>query len=126
MAEVGRPTKYHPGLIAEAEAYIKDCPNTFPSLVGFAMVCGIPSKRLQVYKALVVAEVSSEAYPRLAEFQVILDRLHDKQCLDLLDKGATREIDAGIAKLVLGKHGYHNTTDITSNGESIKPTISIG
>ena len=122
----GAPTKYKPEMIGQCQEYIANCPNVFPSIKGFGLYIGIPSKRIQAWKALDSNDLDPIKWPRFADFQDILDQMQDTQCVVVLDKGSKREMSEGIAKLVLGKHGYHNTTDITSNGESIMPSISIG
>ena len=51
-----------------------------------------------------------------------MSETNQNQELTLLNGSLTSGLNANIAKLVLGKHGYSDKqeTDITSKGESIK------
>ena len=122
----GRPTIYKPELIQALREYMDKCPDTVPSLQGFAIDNKIGESTLNAWKARDSKELDQKQYPRFAEFQEMLGELMSFQARTMLNKGASREIDSGIAKLVLAKHGYRSSTDITSGGKEIKPTINIG
>lgn len=126
----GRPTKYKPDMINKATEYIKECPDIVPSLVGLAMELEIGERTLMSWKALDASELDTEKYPKFAEFQQMLGRLHDFQKRTALNSGADGSWNSTIAKLVLGKHGYadkHETKiDATETLKSVLDVINGG
>ena len=120
----GRPQKWTPDNIAKLQAYIDKCPDIVPSLAGFSIAAKINRNTLD--KWCYNTDLELDNYDGLAEFRRMLGDLNSLQEVTMLNSGASRAIDSGIAKLVLSKHGYRTSTDVTTNGESIKPSISIG
>lgn len=62
-----------------------------------------------------------------APFLHILDMILAKQAQLSLNSGLTGDFNSSIAKLILGKHGYHDKQDVEQSGElkitEIKRTI---
>ena len=116
----GRPTIYTPDLIEETLVYLRDCPDTVPSLAGLALCIGVRKKRLENWKSLDVENLDPEKYPRFEEFRGLLDARNELQERQALNQGATGEWNSSIAKLVLSKHGYHDKQEHTLElGKSI-------
>ena len=55
------------------------------------------------------------------EFKDILGQINNDQELVTFNKSLTGEYNATIAKLLLGKHGYHDKADNTVSGPNGKP-----
>jgi hypothetical protein len=51
------------------------------------------------------------------EFSDVLDELNQKQQEKLIDHGLAGNYNANIAKLVLGKHGYHDKSETEHSGQ---------
>jgi hypothetical protein len=106
---VGRPTDYTPELLAKARGYLATCVDDFadidrkkvklPSIEGLAVY--LDCNRSSVYKW-------KEEHP---EFSDILDKILAEQAERLLNNGLGGVYNANIAKLALGKHGYHDKLD---------------
>jgi len=121
----GRPTKYKPEMIGQAKAYIKNCPDFVPSLVGLAMELEIGESTLTAWKALDADSLDVEKYPDFANFQGMLERLHNFQKRSALNGGANGKWNSTIAKLILADHGMYDKYDHTTKGEKITPTIMV-
>ncbi len=116
----GRPTDYKgEETIKKALEYLDSCIDTIDekgrlqvNLVkaeGLAMALDVTRKTLYEW---------SNIYP---EFSDILDKVNKKQANTVINKALSGEYNANIAKLLLGKHGYHDKidTDLTTKGKEI-------
>lgn len=106
----GRPTKYTPELIKKAINYRDNwraLGRQIPSNAGLA----------------VYLEVSRECLYEWArdenkkDFSDILNAIQAKQEEVLMDKGLSGDFNSAIAKLALGKHGYHDKQDVKHDGD---------
>lgn len=116
--KVGRPSKYTPELLEKAREYIQNHTNygdVVPSHAGLATEIGITRGTLYDW--------SND--PNKREFSDILDECNRKQERMLLSGALTNDLNANIAKLMLGKHGYSEKqqTDHTSSDGSMTPTV---
>ena len=109
----GRPIEYDPiRTIERAQAYL-DNPisvsgkTTFPSLEGLAVFLKIG--RSTVYEW-------AKSYP---EFSDITEAILVRQAAMLQENGLDKSWDSGVTRLILGKHGYKDQTDITTNNKEI-------
>jgi hypothetical protein len=131
MAEVGRPSLYSAKILKQAEAYLANCVDKFDEVVKNTnvegdpisyrrrLVVNLPSVAgLAVYLKIARSTIYkwAEAHP---EFSDILERILAEQEKRLIENGLSGDYAATIAKLALGKHGYKDTSDITSNNEPI-------
>lgn len=110
---VGRPTKYCDEIVQKARDYItnyKDHEHAMPSIVGMAIVLNISKSTLYDW-----ADQEGNA------FSDILDECMDNQELTLFNNALTNQFNASIAKLALGKHGYHDKADNTIAGPGGTP-----
>lgn len=106
---MARPTKYTPELIKESERYLKEYEeegDQIPSVSGLAVLLGVRRETLHEW-----ARDEGKA-----KFSNILGAILAKQENVLINKGLNGEFNSNIAKLVLGKHGYHDKTDNTHSG----------
>jgi len=113
----GRPTDYNEEVLATAQAYLTDYENhghAIPSVAGLAKV--LKKSRDTLY--------DWAKHKDKVEFSDILRQIVSDQELVLLNKGLTGAFNAQITKLVLGKHGYTDKQDLTSDGKSIGFTIT--
>jgi len=114
---MARPTKYTPELVKECERYLKEWEaegDQIPSVSGLAVLLGVRRETLHEW-----AREESKA-----KFSNILGAILAKQENVLINKGLNGEFNSNIAKLVLGKHGYHDKTDNTHSGPDGGPIVS--
>lgn len=110
---VGRPTKRSAEMRDLAEHYLdnfdqEEYGDAVPSAAALSLVLGISRSTLYEW-----ADVDSE-------FRDILARINAKQERVCINKSLTGDYNATIAKLLLGKHGYHDKVDSNQN-VTIKP-----
>lgn len=106
----GRPTKYSAEMIEKAQNYFENFEaegDQIPSNAGLALCIGLSRQTIQVWGK----EEGKE------EFSYILDQIQAKQENLLINKGLTGDFNSNIAKLILGKHGYHAKQDHELSGE---------
>lgn len=110
---MARPSEYTPEIAEQAWAYLQTYASvhkhSIPSVVGLAVVLNRAESTLYNWDC--------EEKP---EFLGILAAIKEKQQLVLLNSGLDGTFSAPITKLVLGKHGYHDTqkVDATVNDYS--------
>lgn len=107
--KTGRPSTCTAEVISKAQQYVdggweKDANHNFPSAVGLA-------KYLKVNRRILYSWGEKNEI-----FQHILDDLQNEQEFVLLDKALVGDYNTTIAKLVLGKHGYHEKTESEHSG----------
>ena len=105
----GRPTKYSNDTLVLARDYLKNYEthgDQIPSIAGLAVILGIRRETLHAW----AKEEGKEA------FSNILGAILAKQENVLINKGLTGDFNSAIAKLALGKHGYHEKVDSTLSG----------
>jgi hypothetical protein len=104
----GRPTEYTKEIAQQAwdylETYASAHKHSIPSIVGLAVVL----KRAEA----TLYNWDNEEHP---EFLGILAAIKEKQQLVLLNSGLDGSFSAPITKLVLGKHGYHDSQKLEAN-----------
>jgi len=102
----GRPTKYNSEIVKKAldylETYQTKYKDEIPSIIGLALVLDISDETLQSWRK----------DKTKVEFSGILEAIARKQHQILIAKGLNGEFNPSIAKLVLGKHGYHDRQEI--------------
>jgi len=105
----GSPTKYCDEIVQKARDYITDYAShdhIIPSVVGMAIVLKISKSTLYDW-----ADQEGNA------FSDILEECMDHQEIKLFNGGLSGDFNAAIAKLALGKHGYHDKQDNTLSGK---------
>ena len=110
----GRPTSYSEELEQQARDYIttyEEHGHAMPSVVGLCQV--IKRSRATIYRW--EGEEDKQA------FKDILEELQEAQQLVLFNRSLTGDYNAAIAKLALGKHGYHDKADTTVSGPNGAP-----
>jgi len=121
MADTGRPTKYTPELLEKAKEYLvnhADYGDVVPSHAGLAIEIGITRTTLYDW--------SHDEGKKL--FSDILDECNQKQERMLLSGALGNTMNANIAKLMLGKHGYSEKqqTELTgANGGPLEATWTV-
>jgi hypothetical protein len=113
----GRPSKYCDALISKSRDYLanyESYEDMIPSIAGLAVVLSVRRETLHVW----AKETGKE------EFSNILGEILSKQEKVLVNKGLTGDFNSTIAKLVLGKHGYHDRQDNTLTGADGGPLES--
>lgn len=104
----GRPTDYSEALLKKAREYVEGDYDTIyshaiPSHLGLCEALSIAKSTLYKW----AGEQGKEA------FSDILQKCNAKQHNILISKGLTGDFNSAIAKLVLGKHGYHERVEQT-------------
>lgn len=104
-AKIGRPTDYDDKTISKVEAYLSECPDELPSVVGLAIYLKTTTKTIYNWSNVEGREA----------FLHTLEKVQDAQHNIALNKGLTGDFNATITKLVLANHGYHDKleSDIT-------------
>ena len=100
---IGRPTSLTEDIKNKAWAYVDgfaDHGHAVPSVVGLCKV--INRARSSVYLWAKDAD---------SGFSDILEAINENQELETFNKALKGEYNATIAKLLLGKHGYHDKQD---------------
>jgi hypothetical protein len=131
---MARPTDYKgKKTIDKAEKYIKSCVDKFEKITESkndktGRERYIQKLKIKLPKAEGLAlylSVSRDTLYEWAkkhpEFSDILERVNQIQADRVIDEALAGNYNSLIAKLLLGKHGYHEKTDtdITSKGESL-------
>lgn len=101
----GRPTTYSAEVAEQAWRYLEtfqDHGHAVPSVVGLCQVIKRPKSTVYDWAA-----------DPEKEFSDILSAINELQELVTFNKSLTGEYNATIAKLLLGKHGYHDKQDNT-------------
>ena len=112
-----RPTEYTPEIVTQCYKYLDSYEaigDAIPSIAGLSVYIG--KARSTIYDW---AKQEDKA-----EFSDILEKILSTQESVLLSKGLKGEFNSTITKLALGKHGYKETQDITSNDETVGFVIS--
>ena len=112
----GRPTKYNELTMEVAENYLRNYESfddLIPSHIGLALVLGISTDTLYRWGN----------DPKKPEFSCILERILKKQHQILINKSLSGEFNSNIAKLVLGKHGYHDQSKVEQSVTIHEKTI---
>lgn len=107
----GRPSKYNEGILELSNEYLdnyQEHGDAIPSVVGLACALDVGRRTLYAW---------AEAHE---EFQHILEKINTRQEKVLVTNGLNGEFNSNITKLVLGKHGYHESKDITSGGKPLQ------
>ena len=113
MAKRGRPTKYSLETIEKAREYLDEWrkgnipDDVIPSIEGFSVYSEIPRRTIYDWKS------------QHKDFSHILENVLSIQANTTINKGLIGKFNSNIAKLLLGKHGYSDRTDITTKGEAL-------
>jgi len=102
----GRPSEYSQEIVDKAKHYIENYEefgDAVPSVVG--MCRAINRGKSTIY---------DWAKDDDKEFSDILAQINELQELVTFNKSLTGEYNATIAKLLLGKHGYHDKQDVNA------------
>ena len=114
----GRPTDYTPTLVKKARAYLASLPKdeVVHSIEGLADHLGI--SRSTIYEW-----VKNEDK---REFSDIVEKVMTLQGKSLINGSLANKLNAPISKLMLSKHGYRDSQDITSDGKAMPTPIYGG
>ena len=112
---MARPSKCTKEYILKAREYLtnwRDQGDAIPSAVGLAFYLDVAESTIY------------EHSKKNKEFSEIVRKLNGLQKRQLINGGLTNELNANIAKLILGKHGYHDKQD--QNVTQVdKPNVSV-
>jgi len=114
---MGRPTDYTQWAVDAAWAYVDgfaDHGHAVPSVVGLCKV--INRGKSTVY---------DWAKDDEKEFSDILSAIKENQELVTFNKALLGEYNASIAKLLLGKHGYHDKQELSGDANNPIAVTSI-
>ena len=112
----GRPSKYTSELLNKAESYLGDWRNhgdMIPSVEALSVFLNIA--RSTLYKW-------ADEKP---EFSDILEDINVAQVRELINNGLSGEFNSNITKLVLGKHGYKEKQDVTTDDNPISGLFQV-
>lgn len=112
----GRPSGYSSEMLTRIKQYLKDYEkegDAIPSIAGLAASLQVSRDTIYEWKK----------DKEKKEFSDILDDILSTQERVLINKGLTSEFNSNITKLALGKHGYTDKTDVTSDGKVLPTPI---
>ena len=112
----GRPTLYSDEIVQQAWDYVDnyaDHGHAVPSVVGLCKVLNRGKSTLYDWAQDPEKEISD-----------ILAAINENQELVTFNKALCGEYNASIAKLLLGKHGYHDKQDTNHGGQPDNPLIA--
>jgi hypothetical protein len=115
---MARPTKMTPDVIKTAWQYIDnyaEYEHAFPSAIGLSDILNV--RRSTLYEW---------GNKEDTEFPDILAKIQSRQELVLFQKSLSGEYNASIAKLALGKHGYHDRQVVESTNINVIKEIPGG
>lgn len=122
MADTGRPSKYTPDLLVKAREYLDNGYHqqgeVVPTQEGLALFLGIHRSTLHDWKT------QEDKQP----FSDILEECNQRQTILLMSGALTNDMNANIAKLMLGKQGYSEKqqTELTgANGGPIEAQWTV-
>ena len=104
----GRPTKYTETLVKKARAYVKgdwkreENGGVIPTIAGLSLYLGVARDTIH--------EWAND--PKKALFSDIINDLRSIQRQLLMSKGLSGDFNSGVARLILGHHGYREKQDI--------------
>lgn len=138
--KVGRPTKYSKGILKKSERYIKSCTDEFKRTIIEETIKNKGNKKVKTRKiqaiktrlvvklpkaeglALFLGVTRSTLYEWAKdheEFSDILEKINQIQADRVINEALAGNYNPLIAKLLLGKHGYKDRSDITSDDKPI-------
>lgn len=106
----GRPTKYSKEILQKAREYLeeyKTLDQVIPSEAGLALHLELARSTVQDWGK----------HEDKREFSGILKKIQAKQEVVLINSGLTGDFNSAIAKLALGKHGYHEKQETEHSGQ---------
>ena len=109
---MARPTKYTSEILDKARTYINTNQRAVPTHIGLAYLLEISNSTMYKW----AGEEGKE------EFSDILDRIMQLQYIELTDGSLKGDLNGGISKLMLTKHGLSDKIDNTSSDGSMSPT----
>jgi len=109
--------EYHKTRGDKSDSYDRIVKVKLPSIEGLAVFLDVNKTTIYEWES---------TYP---QFSNVIDKLRQKQASELINKGLSGDYNPTIAKVLLTKHGYKESTetDLTSKGEKIEfpTTINI-
>lgn len=111
--KTGRPTDYSEESLKIAKDYLERCIREKEVPVVASLAYELDVSRKTIYNW-------GDKNP---PFLHILDRLQALQESMLIKGGLSNDMNSNIVKLMLGKHGYKDSSDITTDGEKIGPVL---
>jgi hypothetical protein len=116
----GRPTYYSPEVVEQSIHYLEhfnEDPynDQIPSIVGLCKV--IKRSRSTIYRWIDDEDK--------IDFRDITESIQDYQEHRLLNGGLSGELNSAITKLILGKHGYSDKSEVAgAGGDPLIPKVS--
>lgn len=116
----GRPTDYTPEMLSKSTEYfdlwtshVRDNPDakSLPSIADLSLELGVARSSIYLW---------GEQHP---EFSDILEQILALQERQLTNKGLSGDYNPTITKLMLSKHGYRESSDVTTNGKDMPTPI---
>lgn len=106
---MARPTDYGPQIVEQAEAFVLQRleEKRLPTIEGLAVHLGVSRDTLYAWEG------------EHAEFSDMLEFLRATQGDELITNGLSGKYNASMSRLLLTKHGYRESSDITTNGQSL-------
>lgn len=109
---MARPTDYSEEILTKTQDYLENYEqhgDAIPSIAGLAI-------HLNLSRTTIYDWASQEDKK---EFSYILENILSQQEKTLISKGLKGEFNSSITKLALGKHGYTDKQDVTSDGKPL-------
>lgn len=134
---MARPTDYNKDIVKKVKQYLEDSVDD-----EIQQTIGMSAKGTELFKNKVIVNIPTieglavylsvhrdtiyEWEKEYKEFSDILAKLRAKQATELINKGLSGDYNSTIAKVLLTKHGYRDSQEVTGkDGKDLIPeTIS--
>jgi len=133
----GRPPKYKGDeTIALAEEYIKECEDEFVNIMESEnektgrvkyerqLRVNLPKGEGLALKLEVSRDTLYDWAKKYPKFSNILEKINSLQAERVINRALSGEYNANIAKLLLGKHGYHDKQEVQHSGSILGNLLS--
>lgn len=122
----GRPTVLTQEMIDTALEYVKESDNMavatlLPTIDRLALILDVSREALYQWERDAAEENASNL---VLQFSYILMKLRAVQADKLIQNGLINRYNPAVAKMMLSKHGYVETKDITTAGEKLPSSVS--
>ena len=120
---MARPTIYNEQILLDTQAYINSCEDKeaiSENGVTTKAKVNLPSVEGLAYHLHINKDTINEWCKIHPEFSVIIDDLRHKQARSLINNGLSGDYNPTIAKVLLAKHGYKDSSEVDHSNKGDK------
>jgi len=119
-SKAGRPPKFGPEMIKKAQEYLDSCEDYYDENTR-RIVVDVPKAEGMALYLGVTRDTLYDWASKNSQFSYILSQMNQKQANRVINNSLSGAYNATIAKLLLGKHGYKESSEVdhTTKGEKV-------